>query len=457
MDYVRRFIQETEKARGRGLSVGLYGLGKTNIALARRLAPIVDKLTLRSDRPVNTPSNDIPFTKVLIGSASLSDIDEDILFLSPSVRRDKREFKSAKGTLISSDCEMFFEFGTGDKTVLSVTGSDGKSTVTYLASLMLKESGLSSEAACNFGLPLCECEADYPVVELSSFNLQYLNGRSDRCAITTVTPNHLDWHASFEEYIDTKLKLISLSDECVLNADCKICKEVLEKGGAFAAVSLKERFKELKKKYSFELCFTLEDGYIRKNGENFIEAKRLGRQEPHNLLNFMSAASLVSGHASPKAIQRAGCKFRGLPHRCETVLKENGIEYINSSIDTTPMRTAKTLTSLDRQVIIILGGRGKGLPLEPLFEPLKKYAKLAVLYGEAGEETKVELERRGICHFAYFPLFSDAVEYAKSEAKTSDTVLLSPAATAYGQFKNFEDRAEAFKSALKQENKGMKK
>ena len=206
----------------------------------------------------------------------------------------------------------------------------------------------------------------------------------------------------------------------------------------------------LKEEYSFELCFTFEDGYIRQNGENFIEAKKLGRQEQHNLLNFMSAAALAHRYASPEAIQRAGREFRGLPHRCETVLKENGVEYINSSIDTTPERTVKTLSALDRRVIIILGGRGKGLPLDPLFEPLKKYAKLALLYGEAGEEIKRQLEVQEVCPFAYFPLFSDAVEYAKSKARASDTVLLSPAATAYGQFKNFEHRAEAFKSAIKQ-------
>ncbi len=449
MDYVERFLKARAQRQGKRLKVGLFGLGRTNLALAKRLKPLVQSITVRSDStPDSSLLSQINPERVLIKERSLADIDEDVLLLSPSVRRDKAELLLARGTLLFSDCELFFSYRDTSTPLFAVSGSDGKSTVTYLSSLMLKHSGIKSEAVCNFGLPFCEMGECTPVAELSSFNLQYLDGECDRATVTTITPNHLDWHSSFEEYRNCKLKLINMSREFVYNLDCPVIRNVLSKEKeVYAIISQKYDYQELRKVSRANLYYTLENGFIKRNGEKFISACDLKRSEAHNVINFMNAAALTDGYADREAILGVGRSFEGLAHRCQSLGVIQGVEYIDSSIDTSPDRTARTLSSLDRRVIIILGGRGKGLPFDALFPMLKKYVSFAALYGALGKELVAACNTLGI-NFTYTNDFTSAVKNAISTANTGDTVLLSPAGTAYDQFKNYEHRADAFRLLL---------
>ena len=355
MDYVERFLKAREQGQGKRLKVGFFGLGRTNLALAKRLKPLVGSITVRSDSaPEASLLCQINPERVLIKERALTDIDEDVLLLSPSVRRDKAELLLNGDTLLSSDCELFFSYRDMSTPLFAVSGSDGKSTVTYLASLMLKRSGISSEAVCNFGLPFCEMGECTPVAELSSFNLQYLDGECDRATVTTITPNHLDWHSSFEEYRDCKLKLIKMSREFVYNADCPIIRNTLSTNKeVYATVSQKNSYQELKRVNKASLYYTLENGLIKRNGEKFISVCDLKRLEAHNIINFMNAAALTDGYADREAILGVGESFEGLAHRCQSLGVILGVEYIDSSIDTSPDRTARTLVALDRRVIII--------------------------------------------------------------------------------------------------------
>ena len=136
--------------------------------------------------------------------------------------------------------------------------------------------------------------------------------------------------------------------------------------------------------------------------------------------------------------------FGGLAHRCEACGSVKGISFINSSIDTTPSRTRATLEALARPVHLILGGRGKGLSPEPMTETIKKYAKSVAVYGEVREEFFSYLKEVGIYAITH-EKFDDAVFTAYSKARPGEVVLLSPAATAYGEFLNFEERGDRFR------------
>ena len=157
----------------------------------------------------------------------------------------------------------------------------------------------------------------------------------------------------------------------------------------------------------------------------------------------MGALALTLGEVTEEKAVKVAEEFGGLPHRAECVGIYRGVEYINSSIDTTPSRTASTLIALSRPVHIILGGRGKGLSTLPLLPQLSRYAKSISLYGEAGEEFLSDLIPLGI-KLSLSQSFDDAFHSAVMNAKRQDTVLLSPAATAYGEFSDFTKRGERF-------------
>jgi UDP-N-acetylmuramoylalanine--D-glutamate ligase len=215
----------------------------------------------------------------------------------------------------------------------------------------------------------------------------------------------------------------------------------------YATYSVKLGYKELKSAYRADVYATAEDGYIRLNGEPWIPTCALARREWYNVLNLMGAMCLASGHYERGHLYRVATQFRGLAHRCEVFLSRLGREYIDSSIDTSPARTAATLTALCRPISIILGGRGKHLPLAELIPHLRRYAVRIALYSEAGEEYYRELCDSGITEdipTMLFYRFADAVEYADG-AEGTVTVLLSPAATGYGEFKSYAERGDAFR------------
>ena len=218
---------------------------------------------------------------------------------------------------------------------------------------------------------------------------------------------------------------------------------------------------ELKKQARAEVYLSLENGKIKANGEEMLDTEKIRVAGRHNVSNFMAAIAMSYGRCSPKRLGEVAESFTGLPHRREPVADFGGVRYYDSSIDSSPKRCSATLASFDEKVIIILGGRTKGLDFRELIPALISKAKYIIAMGECAEE----IERTLFCSsdfikagipFVRFKLFCDAVEHAAKKAKSGDTVLLSPAATSYDQFANFEERGLAFKRILKDiESKGF--
>ena len=251
----------------------------------------------------------------------------------------------------------------------------------------------------------------------------------------------------FEEYKNTKLSLLDSTEEAVISADDDILAEYSAKKEVFAVTSLSHSLDELKKHFKAELYFTADDKYLYKCTEPLMRISQIKRREPHNLKNLMTAAALADGYVTREHLIRVAEDFQGLAHRCEEILSDDGVKYIDSSIDTTPHRTAQTLNSLGGNVIIILGGRTKGCDFSILRAPLSKKAKLAVVTGECREEIVSAI--KGACDIAVIDGFEDAVLYGASVAKSGDALLLSPAATSYDAFSSFEERGEKFKELVK--------
>ncbi len=441
--------------KGRAIKkVGFLGFGISNSDLynyLRKNAAGVEYTLRQSDALLPKETG---FDRVFTGKGWLDGIDEDVLFLSPSVRRDDKRLLDAerRGVILSSDTELFLTLTRGD--VFAITGSDGKSTTAHLTALLLSENYACAVPCGNFGEPLSRHISDGAgcayALELSSFTLNYLKPASRRAVITNISENHLNWHSSFEEYINAKRNVLINTEKRIYSYDCPVTRRVMKDFPAYAVFSAELSERELRRAAQAELYLTLSNGNIYLNGEAALDLNKTAVKGRYNAYNFMAAIAMTEGLVSPAYRKRALEGFRGLPHRCEQIGAFRGIRYINSSIDTSPKRCINTLSAFRERVILILGGRTKGQDYTELLPAIKKHVKHIALTGECAEElyeilkSDREIENAGI-RYAVVKDFFEAVVYAAAVAREGDTVLLSPAATSYDRFNNFEERGEYFR------------
>ena len=432
----------------RGVNVTLLGYGVSSKAAVDLLLdiPCVNTVTVRQPglSDAGVPSK----VKVIARADAFDNICEDVIIPSPSIRRERlniprdAEFISDYSLLFAKDPEILF----------SVSGSDGKSTTVSIASLLLSPQFPKLFTGGNLGTPLwrADASADAFLLELSSFTLRYSVPHSTRALLTNVTPNHLDWHADLDEYEGTKLALIKNASEPILNLEDKVSESYAKSASAFCLISDTIPHETIKALYKTEHTVTVENLRICIDGEAVIDLDKVKRHERHSILNLASAIALSIGYTDKQRICEVAESFDGLTERCERIRKD-GITYISSSIDTTPQRTRTTLLGLGTEVRIILGGRGKGLSLQPLREPLLRFAKRIGIYGEIGEELmrfiEDDAELSKIPH-ERFSSMKDAFIYTTENVTVGETVLLSPAATSYGEFTSYIERGKGFKTYI---------
>ena len=435
------FLEMTE-----GRKVGFFGLGRSNAALLRLIGDS-SEVTLRSDgviRPEDIPEG-AKIGRIYEERDALRDVDEDILIFSPSVRRDRQELLSAfeRGCAFTSDFEIFLRYNK--KPLYLVTGSDGKTTTTTLISRIL-----GFPAIGNIGeamTPHLTDSAEGYVVEASSFMLEYGRPISRRAAITSLTENHLNWHHTMDAYREAKMKAIHGTEEAVITADSPLLFDGELPKKVFAVCGTDGQAERIARRLSAELYYSTEGSYITENGRRLISTESLVRKEKYNLKNYLTALSMTAGISDRERALSVIEGFGGIPHRGERLGKFSGIEFINSSIDTTPERTMATLADLPEGIIILLGGRDKGLELSSLSALIRGRGDRAIAFGEA--EEKIAAALGDGCIRAGGGLDA-AIKKAAEIASVGDTVLLSPAATSYDEFQSFEERGEAFRRLIKQ-------
>lgn len=444
------------KGKGR-IRIGFIGLGISNLGVLHALcdAGIPAQYTVRVREVSAPPAGLPPGTRWLCGEGYLDGIAEDLLVLSPAVRPDLPALlkAAAAGTVLTSDADLFFRQVEGH--VFAVTGSDGKSTTTALTGALLRQSGRFSSVtvAGNIGKSLtASLSADgYGAAfaaELSSFQLMSLSPRSERAVITNLTPNHLNWHTSPEEYREAKFRLFAACREPVLNADDPALFSALGGQAPFAAFSVTREACDLAWTGAQVVCTREGDG-ICLCGVPVLRLSDIPMPGIHAVKNVMAALCLTYGYLAPADARDAVRTFVPLPHRAQTLGVRDGVTYIDSSIDSTPARTAATLTGIRPPAILLLGGRGKGVPLTPLREPVARAARAVILFGEIQEALADVF--RGDARFGAegIPVFctgtlAGAVGKAQEIARPGDTVLLSPGATSFDEFRGFGERGQVF-------------
>ena len=425
-------------------NIGLVGLGDSNRGVLMHLEKCegIQKISVRASKETDCAY------PARFGQDYLLDITEDALILSPSVRPDLAPLLRARerGTRLLSDAEIFFTDTKAE--CYAVSGSDGKSTTTALLSHLLTVSMKKEVPAVgNIGRALtpllAEDHATY-AVELSSFQLFHYAPKTKRAVITNLTENHLNWHKGMAEYASAKAKLYEKTEEPVLCLD-KTGSEALLKKTPFSVYSLQKSEKEMTKCKS-EFAYYIKNEAVFENGKSIFPLSLFPLRGEYNLYNLLAALAMAAGLVH-KASAYLLKDFSPLSHRCEPIAELSGIRFFDSSIDSSPSRTAQTLSSLSAPIVLLLGGLGKGCALHPLLPGIFEKCRAVIGFGPFGEEALRFLKDAGYDGILSEPLpkLADAIAQSLRLARRGDTVLLSPAATSFDEFENFSERGKAFR------------
>ncbi len=437
-----------------GKKIDVIGIGISNIPLIKALASHNTIVTARDKRTEDQLGNIYLELKAMgvnfkLGEEYLKDIDGEMVFKTPGLRYDVPELVAAseKGCKITSEMELFFEVCPAH--IFAVTGSDGKTTTTTLIYKMLEAQGKTVYVGGNIGTPLLTRademkDDDYVVLELSSFQLHTMKKSPERALITNITPNHLDMHKNYEEYIDAKCNIYKYQkkdDLLVLNADNDVTSKISEN----------HKSKTFSRKCKADVY--LDGDVICTNGEKILDISDIKIPGMHNVENYMAAIAMIGDLVDKETILKVAKNFGGVEHRIEFIRELDGVKYYNSSIDSSPVRTINTLKVFDKPVVLIAGGKDKGIEYDDLGPHLSQRVKTLILIGATAE--KIEESLSGISHsinIMHPENYEQAVKMAKESAEPGEIVILSPASTSFDKFKNFEERGNLFKKLVNELN-----
>lgn len=383
----------------------------------------------------------------------------DIIFKTPIVRFDIPQLVKAveKGALLTSEMEVFLNLCPAK--IFAVTGSDGKTTTTTLIYKFLNEyskrNGGKAWVGGNIGTPLLQYveemkDDDFVVVELSSFQLMNMKASVDVSVITNISPNHLDVHKSYQEYIDAKKNIFlnNGSDSLtVLNADNQVT--------ASLADLVPGRLYSFSRKSPVKNGVWLDGTHLMSHKGKIMERSDIILPGDHNVENYMTAISAVMDIVPAEIMIKVAQTFGGVEHRLEFVRELDGVKYYNSSIDSSPNRTLNALSVFKGNVVLIAGGKDKNIPYDDLGPALADKVKAMVLTGPTAGKIEKSLrdellKRDRPCDvpIIHATSYEEAVTAARNQAKPGDTVLLSPASTSFDMFKNFEQRGNIYKNLV---------
>ena len=462
MEYINNKLNEFNK-NIQGKKVAIIGLGISNKPLIEYLYDLKTNLMVFDNRPEEKIDEDIldivkkhkiPYS---IGENYLSKLEGfDYIFRSPSCRPDIPEIlkEVENGAILTSEIEQVLKL-TPCKTV-GVTGSDGKTTTTSLIYEILKRK-YKCFLGGNIGMPLFTKikdmrPEDIVVLELSSFQLMNMDLSTDIAVITNISPNHLNVHKDYKEYIDSKANIFLHQNEnglLVINYDNDITKD-------FAKIA------KGKVKY-FSRLVKLPNGVIFDNDivkscdnelrKHIISKKDVKIRGMHNIENICAAIAATEGLVDAEDQKQAIAEFTGVEHRLEFVRELDGVKWYNDSIASSPNRTIAGLNSYDEKIVLIAGGRDKHLDYDPIAKPIIEHVKTLIVMGETANKIKSVVERElEICkktmNIVKVSNVNEAVLEAKKYAKPGEIVLFSPASTSFDMFKNFEERGKKFKEEV---------
>ncbi len=441
-----------------GMRVAVLGLGISGKAAVRYLLKCGAKVIVSDSRQYADLSqeeqklledNTIPYEGGGHSFTFLQDVK--MVVVSPGIPRNLEVLQKVREEKIPVLGELALAGPAIDVPIVAITGTNGKTTVTSLIGEILEKAGKKVFVGGNIGTPLFEFltkeeVVDVVVLEVSSFQLENSGSfRPTVALLLNVMPDHLDWHGSFEGYVDAKSRIFlhqKKGDALIYCGDDPHCCQIME------------RFQE-KQRFSFgshascdariqdeEICLTWQEGPQCYDLSGTSMDNHIGQ------LNSGAAilATLALG-CEQANIEKAIHDFLPPPHRMEKVFEYDGVTYIDDSKATNTGAVISALQQLDNNVILIAGGRDKGDDYSLLISAVEKKVRKAILIGESAD--KIAKSLKGVVPLLFADSMEKAVLLAKESATVGDTVLLSPACASFDMFESYGQRGDVFAASAR--------
>lgn len=434
-----------------GLKI-VVGLGKTGMSCVHYLRSQgyrVAAMDSRSEPPgISELQSKYPEVDLYLGELDrkiLSTASE--LIISPGLPLKDPNIAAAieHGVLYAGDIELFAR--VTKKPIVAITGSNGKSTVTSLVGALAKHEGLKVKVGGNIGVPILDLldddHTDLYVVELSSFQLETTFSLRTVAAVNlNISPDHMDRYDSLDDYASAKLRIYQNCQHPVINLDDR--KSYL--GFSFdtppIGFTLKEPLED-----EFGLRREGDNQYLAYGDQNLLATKRVRLKGQHQYANILAALAVGQGcDLSMENMLVALTRFEGLPHRCQWVASIKGVDWYNDSKATNVGSALAAIEGLgpetEGKLVLLAGGLGKNADFSGLFDPVAKYVRMVLLFGQ--DRGLIAQALNGAAPIMLVEDITAAINVASTIAQEGDSVILAPACASYDMFRDFEHRGEVF-------------
>lgn len=395
--------------------------------------------------------------RFVFGEFDYSILDNiSLVIVSPGVPLDLPFMKKIfeLGIPVWSEIELSYRFC--DAPIVAITGTNGKTTTTTLVGEIMETYYNNTFVVGNIGIPFSQIidktDKDSKIVaEISSFQLETIHEFAPRVsAILNITPDHLNRHKTYDNYINAKLRISenqSKDDYCIINYDNEICRGLADRIPCNVIFFSRSKI-DAKGVY-------LKDGYVCTNvhgaEERVIDINKLGE---HNVENIMAAVAITICMQVPTdVISKVIENFRGVAHRVEYVTTVEGAKYFNDSKATNEDAAINGIKSMKSNTILIGGGMDKGGSYDSWIQAFDNKVKGLILFGETAYKIEDAARANGFESIYQVDNLKEAVDKAYSLAESGDNVLLSPACASWDMFKNFEERGNLFKQYVSELDK----
>ncbi len=441
--------------------IAVIGAGVSNLPLLSYLGNLGCNITLFEQKKLEELGEEvkdvIDKTKMSLslGENYLDKLENyDIIFRSPSFlpSHECLRKEQARGALVTTEIEQVIKFAPGS--VIGVTGSKGKTTTSTIIYHTLEKLGYHTYLGGNIGTPLFDKldemnSDDIIVLELSSFQLMEMTVSPHIAVVTNISPDHLDVHSNYAEYIEAKKAIFqnqSKEDLVILNFDDEIVRD-------FA--------KEAKGQVKFFGTIEVEDGYyledqfIKCHKENIIDTSKLILKGKHNYLNVCAALSAISPYRKETndKLESIVASIPGVAHRLEFVKEINGVKWYNDSASTTPGKALGGIYAFSEKIVLIAGGSDKNISYDSLADPILDRVSKLILFGATKNKIYDAVmtrkrEKQADIQIYVMDTLEEVVEVAYQVSVPGEVVLFSPASASFDMFKNAYQRGDLFKKIV---------
>lgn len=441
-------------------NVLILGLAVSGVSTAKALDKLGSKITvtdMKSEEELKEPLAELKDINInyVLGS---NDVDLDrinIIVKSPGIPVDVPIIIAAlnKGIEVVTDIELAYRISNNK--FVAITGTNGKTTTTALSGELLKNAGINCHVTGNIGVGILweavnTDKEDVFVIEASSFQLQSTKYFKPQISvITNITPDHLNWHKTFDNYVEAKKKIFvnqEKGDYTILNYDDLLLREIgkdIKSNLIFFSASNKLN----KGVYVDDYQIIINDGL---KIFKIMDCRDIKIPGKHNLENALALVSI--GWAlgiDTEVIAKTLKEFEGVEHRIEYVGSISGIKFYNDSKGTNSDASIKAIEALKDPIILIAGGMDKGTSFEDFIESFNNKVKALILLGETREKIKDTAISKGFSNIYIVDNIEEAVSKSFELAVPGDNILLSPACASWDMFKSYEERGRIFKQAVK--------